>query len=109
MLFLFFSNNWLNNNTWYGLFCFSLSCSKLEVQASTLTATEATTVLLHPHDRNSFIEEESDTDDKLMLTDTKDESNHQSTEFPSFKDSTVLTTMQDSTRGKWKRAQVKYL
>ena len=63
-------------------------------------------VLLHPHDKNSFIEEESDTDDKLMLTDTKDESNHQSTEFPSFKDSTVLTTMQDSTRGKWKRAQV---
>ena len=63
-------------------------------------------VLLHPHDKDSLVEEEPHSDDKLMLSDTKDETNHHSTDFPSFKDSMVLTTMQDSTRGKWKRAQV---
>ena len=65
-------------------------------------------VLLQPYDKNSFSQEESDSNNKLILTDTKDESNHPSTDFQSFKDSTVLTTMQDSTRGKWKRAQVLY-
>ena len=64
-------------------------------------------VLLQPYDKSHFLKEESDANDKLILTDTKDESNQPSSDFPSFKDSTVLTTMQDSTRGKWKRAQVK--
>ena len=65
-------------------------------------------VLLHPHDKDNLMDEGLHTDDKLMLSDTKDETNHPSTDFPSFKDSTVLTTMQDSTRGKWKRAQVSW-
>jgi len=68
-------------------------------------------VLLHPHDDNSLMKEEEahHSDDKLMINDnTRVESNHPSTDFLSFKDSIVLSTMQDSTRGKWKRAQVMY-
>ena len=63
-------------------------------------------VLLHPHDNNKLMKEESQNDDnKLMMSNTRDESNHPPTDFPSFKDSIVLSTMQDSTRGRWKRAQ----
>ena len=69
-------------------------------------------VLLHPHDNNRFMvdEEGHHTDDKLMINDnTRGESNHPSTDFLSFKESIVLSTMQDSTRGKWNLAQAGFL
>ena len=66
-------------------------------------------VLLHPHDNIKLVEEEAQSDDKLGIGNTRDESNQPSTNFPSFKDSVVLTTMQDGTRGKWKRAQAGFL
>ena len=66
-------------------------------------------VLLHPHDKNQPMEEEPQNDDKHVMGNTRDESNQPSTDFPSFKDSIVLTTMQDGTRGKWKRAQAGFL
>jgi hypothetical protein len=66
-------------------------------------------VLLHPHDKNKLMVEEPQSDDKLVMSNTRDESNQPSPDFLSFKDSIVLTTMQDGTRGKWKRAQAGFL
>ena len=66
-------------------------------------------VLLHPsYDKKKEKVEDGD-DNKLLINNNRLESNHHpSTEFPSFGDSIVLSTMQDSTRGKWKRAQVSF-
>ena len=65
-------------------------------------------VLLHPHEKKREKEEDND-DNKLLINNNRLESNHHpSTEFPSFGDSIVLSTMQDGTRGKWKRAQVRF-
>lgn len=66
-------------------------------------------VLLHPQDDNKFTEDGAHNEDKHMMSDTRGESNHPPVEFLSFKDSIVLTTLQDNTRGKWKRAQAGFL
>ena len=66
-------------------------------------------VLLHPQDDNKFTEDEAHNDDKHIMSDTRGETNQPAAEFLSFKDSIVLTMLQDNTRGKWRRAQAGFL
>ena len=67
-------------------------------------------VLLHPQDNNKLTEDETHSDDKHLIDGVKGEINEQRhSEFLSFKDSIVLTTLQDNTRGKWKKAQAGFL